>query len=170
MNLFYKKTSDNKGFTLIEIIAVLIILGIMAAVAVSRMGSNQSDLIPQVDIIKSHLRFAQLKALADDINDDGTAVSWRIVFTTNYYTLYKNNTAAAINLLGEDGNRHTFQNGVTFTTATPTATIAFDRWGSPVDSTDATLPPLAVDATVTLSQGGTTSTINIAKNTGYITP
>ncbi|MCX5831476.1 MAG: prepilin-type N-terminal cleavage/methylation domain-containing protein [Deltaproteobacteria bacterium] len=153
MNLFDKKTSDNKGFTLIEIIAVLIILGIMAAVAVSRMGSNSSDLIPQTDILKTHLRFAQLKALSDD-----TSTSWGIVFTTNSsYTLTNivpTGTAATINLPSEDSPTHTFASGVTCTTTT----VAFDSWGSPGTT----------NVTITLTQGGASKSFRVYANTGYI--
>jgi prepilin-type N-terminal cleavage/methylation domain-containing protein len=159
MNLFYKKTSDNKGFTLIEIIAVLIILGIMAAVAVSRMGSNDSDLIPQADIIKSHLRFAQLKALSDD-----TSASWGIAFPgilgSNSYTLKNGTSNAAINLPGEDGISHTFPTGSGITVLSSPLTVNFDSWGSPVGGGA---------ATVSLYQGGVLkTTINIDANTGYI--
>jgi MSHA pilin protein MshC len=152
MNLFYKKTFDNKGFTLIEIIAVLIILGIMLAVAVSRMRANDSDLIPQADIVKSHLRFAQLKALADDSTSTTT---WGIVFSSTSYTLYNNTTAASISLPGENGNSHSFPSGV----VSSTPTVAFDSWGNP-----------GATISVILTQGGASTTINIANTTGYITP
>lgn len=163
MNLFYKKTSDNKGFTLIEIIAVLIILGIMAAVAVSRMGANQSDLIPQVNMVKSHLRFAQLKALADDSTSTTT---WGIDFksgTPGYYTLQNNGGNAPINLLGHNSYRYYFtKDGSSTSEATGVtvsdATVTFDAWGSPTGS-----------STVQLSQAGATPiTITITPNTGYI--
>ena len=167
MNLFYKKTSDNKGFTIVEIIAVLIILGIMAAVAVSRMGANASDLIPQTDIVKTHLRFAQLKALADDVQADGvTASTWGITFTSGTpasYTLQNNGGTASINLPGEDGKIHTFPTGVAVTTTS----VTFDSWGIPVVSSG-NLTPLTVDASIALSQGGVPSTINVTINTGYI--
>jgi MSHA pilin protein MshC len=170
MNLFHKKTSDNKGFTLIEVIAVLIILGIMVAVAVSRMGSNDSDLIPQTDIVKTHLRFAQLKALADDVYDSGGGVmvasTWGITFTSGTpasFTLQNNGGTASINLPGEDGKIHTFPTGVT---VAPT-TVTFDSWGRPVVSA-VDLTPLTVNASIALSQGGVSSTINVTINTGYI--
>lgn len=179
MNLFYKKTSDNKGFTLVEIIAVLIILGIMAAVAVSRVGSNQSDLIPQRDILKSHLRFAQLKALADDVQEaDGvTPSSWGLYFEGTKYTLYNNGALATTsNLPGEDGKVHTFPPGVTVTTDAAGGFVYFNRWGSPVSSAGAgstlVLTLLTANTTITLSQGGVNDNqpITITPNTGYITP
>jgi MSHA pilin protein MshC len=155
MSLFHKKTSDNKGFTLIEVIAVLIILGILVAIAVSRVGSNQNDLIPQADTVKSHLRFAQLKALADESTWNST---WGIAFTGDSYTLQNNGAAASINLPGENGNSHTFPFGVTITNP---STVTFDSWGSPVGGAKI----------VTLSQSGSTPIdINVSANTGYITP
>jgi prepilin-type N-terminal cleavage/methylation domain-containing protein len=154
MIMFHKKTSDNKGFTLIEVIAVLIILGILAAIAVSRVSSNQGDLIAQADIVKTHLRFAQLKALADD-----TSASWGIDFTAGTsYTLEKNEGAPGINLPGEDGTSHSFPIGSGITVSSNPSPVKFDSWGSP-----------GVASTVTLSLNGVPATIiNIANNTGYI--
>lgn len=155
MNLFKKKRFGSRGFTLIEVIAVLIILGILVAVAVTRVGSDSYDLIPQADMIKTHLRFAQLKALSDD-----TSTSWGIFFSGSTYTLYNNGAPATTsNLPGEDGKIHTFpaNSGIT-ASSTPTP-INFDSWGSPVGGA----------ATVSLYQGGVLkATINITNNTGYI--
>jgi prepilin-type N-terminal cleavage/methylation domain-containing protein len=155
MSTLDMKTPDNKGFTLIEVIAVLIILGIIAAVAVSRVSSNQSDLIPQTDIVKSHLRFAQLKALADDVQVDGvTASTWGIVFSETYYTLYNNNNPATTSTLpgASDGAIHTFPSGVTVVAAP----VTFNSWGNP----GATIK-------ITLTQNGNKD-FWVYNNTGYI--
>ncbi len=149
MKLFQKKATDNKGFTLIEVIAVLIILGIVAAVAVSRVMSNQNDLIAQTDVVKTHLRFAQLKALADD-----TATSWGISFSGASYTLTKDGNPATIKLPGEDSGSHNFPTGVTVANAT----VAFDSWGSPGTA----------NVTVILTQSGVSKNITIYNYTGYI--
>ena len=157
MSLLDKKTVGNEGFTLIEVIAVLIILGIIVAVAASRMGANQNDLIPQADIVKSHLRFAQLKALADDSSSTST---WGIAFSGTFYTLQNNlATATTATLPGaSDGTRNTLPSGVTVVASV--SPVTFDSWGSPAGGAQ----------TVTLSQGGGSITINIANITGYITP
>jgi MSHA pilin protein MshC len=152
MSLFHKKTSDNKGFTLIEVIAVLIILGILVAIAVSRVGSNQNDLIPQADTVKSHLRFAQLKALADESTWNST---WGIAFTGDSYTLQNNGGTASINLPGENGKIHTFPSGSGITVTS--TTVTFDSWGSP-----------ATDIDITVTQGGASKRFRVHANTGYI--
>jgi prepilin-type N-terminal cleavage/methylation domain-containing protein len=163
MNLFHKKASDNKGFTLIEVIAVLIILGIIAAVAVSRGMSTQNDLIPQADIVKSHLRFAQLKALQDD------TAPWGINFGgSSPYTLYRNYAEAAINLPGESNRSHSVPAGSGITITGSPVMINFDRWGNPIGSSGNSLTNATV--TLSLSQGGVTPiVISIAADTGYIT-
>lgn len=148
------RLKNSSGFTLIEVIAVLIILAIITAVAVSRGMSTQNDLIQQVDIVKTHLRFAQLKALNDDVN------TWSITFTTGSYSLSctvgTNSTCPSSSLPSESSSSHSFPSGVTATSAT----VTFDRWGSPGGSA----------ASINLTQGSQTITITVAANTGYITP
>jgi len=150
------RLKNNGGFTLIEVIAVLIILIIITALAITRGMSTQNDLIPQVDTVKTHLRFAQMKALNDDVN------TWSMAFTSNSYALSctgSNCPSSTIRLPSESSNTHTFPSDVT---ANPAITITFDSWGSP--------SPGGSNAVVNLTQGSQTIAITVGANTGYITP
>ena len=151
------RLKNNGGFTLIEVIAVLVIIAIIVAVAVTRGMSIQNDLIPQADIVKTHLRFAQMKALNDDLN------TWSMAFTTGSYSLNctagTNSTcpSSTIRLPSESSNTHNFPSDVT---VSPVITITFDSWGSPVGS----------NTVVNLIHGSQTIAITVGANTGYITP
>ncbi len=148
---FYKIKICEQGFTLIEVIAILIIIGITMAVVMNRVISTQSELISELDTVKSHLRYVQLKALN---SDTGT---WGISFSANSYTLQYNGAAATINLPSDDSNTHTYSSGVTMTGS---QTVTYNSWGSPGIS----------NISLTLSQGGATSTITIYAGTGFISP
>jgi len=79
------KEIDQHGFTLIEIIAVLLIVGILAAFIISVvMDTSSTDRIAQVSVIKNHIRYAQASAMKQGniwgIKCDGTDY-W--MFVTN---------------------------------------------------------------------------------------
>lgn len=143
---------------MIEVVAILVVIGVITAVAVSRSISTQHDLVSEADIVKTHLRFAQLKALQDDTKL--SPLNWGIVFAGSSYTLYYNGAPANINLPGEVSNTHTFTTSPVAITVTNPSSINFDSWGSPG----------AVDVSLTLSDGTASKTIIVTNNTGYILP
>lgn len=141
---------NQQGFTMIEVVMVLIVLAIVSTVIAYRPTTVSNDLIVQTEILKSHLRYAQIRAMND-------TVPWGIrIPNANSYILYKNNATASDILPGETAQTHTLPTVVTITSGV--STYNFDDWGSPGAST----------LTITLSQGATTSSITITKNTGYI--
>lgn len=135
---------------MVETVAILVILGILASVAVSRGVTTQQNLLSETDTFKTHLRFAQLKALHDTAH-------WGITLTGSAYTLYRNPALASpINLPGENSTTHTFQGGV----SGPNVTVDFDSWGSPG----------AVDIALSFNDGTNFKTITVTNNTGYMLP
>jgi type II secretory pathway pseudopilin PulG len=78
------KTQKHAGFTLIELVAMLLVMGIIAVVVVSRWTLSDTEQIGQIAVIKSHLRHAQSKAMSSSSN-------WYIHFETSpaQYTLYQ---------------------------------------------------------------------------------
>ncbi len=152
-----KARSRAAGFTIIEVIAVLIVLGIITAVAVSRLTSAATyTLTAETDILKNHLRFAQIRAMNDE-------VVWGIHFpTATSYVLQKNRAPAPISLPNDSSNTHSFPGG-SYNTESPQVT--FNNWGIPVDHNGLAL---TANITITLNQGGASQTVTVTKNTGFI--
>ena len=140
---------QDSGFTLIEVIAVLALISILGAIAVNRFSANPAALVGETAILKNHLRFAQMKAMNDN-------VSWGIDFASGSYSLLENGAAASVNLPGEGLTSHTFSGGVTVSSSV--VPVNFDSWGSPGGSNIA----------ITVTDGANARSITITANTGFI--
>jgi prepilin-type N-terminal cleavage/methylation domain-containing protein len=136
----------NNGFTLMEAVVALVLVSILIAVAAPRFAGARLGLDTEADILRSHLRYAQSMAMANNVP------VWTVNIGANSYSLLKNGTTTS--LPGETANIHTFSGGVT---ATP-LTLTIDSLGSPG----------ATDQSITLTGAGRTIVITILGNTGFI--
>jgi MSHA pilin protein MshC len=146
-----------KGFTLIEIIATLLMLMIIAAVAISRVsGTDEAKLQAEVDTLKGHLRYAQYLAM-----NDVSPVRWGIQISGQSYTLIKNSTGdgaaftSPYSLPGESSATHS----MTPLSAT-VINVLFDEWGAPYNAAT----KMAANTTISVS----TQSITITPETGFI--
>lgn len=135
----------DKGFTLIEVIAILLLMGILSAIAVTRSSNfgADTDVRAATEVVKNHLRYAQTKAMNSN-------VSWGLNFSGSTYTLRDANNVSA-SLPGD------LPQGMAFA-STVNPLMFENRWGSPGNTT----------ITVTVSKGGSSQTITVTKNTGFI--
>lgn len=138
----------RSGFTLIEVIAVLVIAAILAAVLITRgLSTADVNLQAEVDTLKSHLRYAQYLAM-NDIPPN----RWGIEVGDSAYELVKYEGGIKqvhiLKLPNESSATHSFS--PIMATAW---TVLFDEWGSPT-------------ITGVLNIGG--QSITITPNTGFI--
>ncbi|MGD2272706.1 MAG: prepilin-type N-terminal cleavage/methylation domain-containing protein [Desulfobacterales bacterium] len=156
---------NASGFTIIEIITVLIVMGIITAFVIGRAGSNRTDLVVQAEVLKAHLRFAQTQAVNSTLNfgiesDAGGNNYWLFKYDTSKVPpvvkiKLPNQSADQVNLSGS---------GLSITAS---AIVCFDDRGVPyTDHTASTIQ--AADRSITISDGSTSITTTITKNTGFI--
>ncbi len=171
--------SNRKGFTLLEVVAVLIIIGIITAVALTRLIGNQNNIITATDVLTSHLRLAQARAMNTSADNISTFSVWGVCFSspTQYYLFYCPNASACVPaanqvaFLGASIIMNLAPYGVQVTTS-GTGILAFDCFGTPYDAV-ASIPTQNSRTsvlTITLTDNnGNTKTINITPQTGMIT-
>jgi prepilin-type N-terminal cleavage/methylation domain-containing protein len=76
-------TRNNHGFTLIEIVVVLVLISIIAAATFTRsITSHQINLVGEADKIRNHIRYAQSMAMKQN-------AMWGIGCSSNQYWLFK---------------------------------------------------------------------------------
>lgn len=153
----------NNGFTLVEVIVVIMFIAIFATLAVSRQPYTDVTLKARVEVLKSHLRYTQMRAMSSDRG-------WGLEYDGDPpgYWLFRQGDTNRITLPGETQNSvDLLSSGVTITQGD--FRLIFDRWGRP-DTAASTLTFNAGtrSAVLTLSKAGDSETITISQNTGFI--
>lgn len=168
------KDRGRMGFTLIEIMIVMVILGIAAAVAVPMMSSAASMQIRAAsNMVAADLEYAKSMAISrgqrywvvfDQANekyeiqeDDGSAITHPITRKPEYVVDF-----------ASDGrlDRVDIEN----VTLDPTGyKIGFDYLGSPYSRGSGFSSPNLNAGTITLKAGGITKTVTVEPVTGFIT-
>ena len=154
----------ESGFTIIEIIAMLVVLSVVSAYAVGRDVFKGTSLPVRSELLKTHLRYAQSRALTSNF-------FWGIqtdIGGTAYWMFKYDGTLTRIRLPDEQADTVDLSgDGVTISPGTYT----FDARGIPFKTTAADTPPgavMAADTAITVTKGSGSATITITKNTGFI--
>ena len=154
---------QSHGFTMIEIVVVLVVLFIVSAVVISRYTkADSSELMAETYGLNANLRYAQIKAMSDTLQPNSNT-RWEFEITNaTSYALYRrgdDGVRVSVNLPSEapPSLAHALSAGVTLTSGVGLV-ITFDDWGSPGSS----------NISIALTQGTQSSTVSITKNTGFI--
>jgi prepilin-type N-terminal cleavage/methylation domain-containing protein len=145
-----KKLGCVGGFTLVELIVVMLLLTLMALITFRGPVRSSAPLVSEENLLRSQLRYAQSLALADN------TVSWGISISSGGYTLQKNGGTASLALPGQASATYALRSGVHVTHGS--GVVGFDEFGSPEDG--------AV-MSITLSDGVRTRTITLSAETGH---
>lgn len=144
------------GFTLIEILSVLALLGILAAVALFSQNRSSAPVAAEAAQLAAHLRYTQTRALAD-------IAPWRLEFPNSSSYRISRPDGTPVRLPGDTQTVRSFPAGITLV-ASPTE-VRFDSWGRPVTAAEAVI---GTDITLTLTDGETQIAIPISAGTGLI--
>jgi hypothetical protein len=134
---------------LIEAVAVLVIIGVLAAVVVARTGSTGAGLVVEQDILKAHLRYAQGLAMANN-----TAV-WSVQVNAGGYTLRRDGAVSPIAWPDAASATRNFAGGVSVIQGA--GEIVFDALGAP-----------AMTHVIRLGDGDAERTVTVTGFTGLI--
>ena len=144
---------QQSGFTLIELVTVLILLGILAGTLYSRGTPSTATLNAQADQLARTLRHTQSLSLAQ-----GRSLTLDVQSATNYII---SDGGATITDPQGVVQTYTLVNGVTLAGGD----LDFDSLGRPIDATDNLI---TAARTWTLSVDSSTASVRVEPLTGFV--
>jgi MSHA pilin protein MshC len=159
------------GFTLIELVLVILLIGIISAVAFIKWPALSLNLKAQTEQLANDLRYTQALSMTQNQR-------YCLKISSNTYQIIASSTSGIVKLAA--GNTTTtLSSGISFGTLVPAGTVLyiFDGKGVPYTSTSTTCTTANVNAataltstgSIPLNGGGQTQTVNITPETGRIT-
>lgn len=126
---------NSRGFTLVEIITVLVIIGIITAVVVARSSNNRQEVAAAAlaDQLLGHIRYAQAQAM-------NTNTVWGVEMTTHSYRVFSwegGKHYVSMNAQDQDAD---FRIKVPAPINLHQTVISFDDLGRPYNNDSATGP------------------------------
>ena len=148
---------NNSGFTIIELLTVIALLGILAGIAIVSMGDPQGfQSMAEAEALKANLRFTQSKAMSDLPGN-----VWSLNITAANYTIERNGGAPnpVVNLPGSYSGTYTLPSGVSVTGGT--GLVRFNFRGQPIAANGSLMAPLPITVYGALP-------ITVTQDTGFI--
>ena len=157
------RLGNRRGFTLIEIIAVLIILLIISAVVLSKGFDRSIDVYAAASVLKNHIRFAQASAMK--FNEP-----WSVNATGANFAVRKNDTDLSKTPVILPGEGEASVNLSVKYKVNMTMTLYFDGKGRPYAHPFTATSDLTVLLPVSVTATGASSSVDIiiTPDTGFI--
>lgn len=152
-------TPSEQGFTLVELVTVLLLTAILAVVAMDQWPDAGINLAAQADQLQSDIRYTQSLAM-------NRGQRYRINLATDHYWISDASDTVTVTLPASGATSVTLANGITLSSAY--SFLVFDGNGAPYTTADTPGTPLAADAVITLSGGGASLTLHISPETGRV--
>lgn len=150
-----------RGFTMIEVIVTVVLLGVISAVIYASQGLLDTDLASRAGLLRNQIRYAQLRAMK------GGAVYGLRCLGTDYWLFVTEPTSAAnrVPLPGEEDTAvRLAATGVTLTEFT----LYFDAVGQPYTN-DLGTPVSAANAlNIQMAKGSSSVTLSVTPETGFV--
>ncbi len=146
---------SQRGFTLIELVMVTVIIGILLAVAAPRLSQTSTSVHAQAAQVARDIRHVQMLAMSQ-----GRTLTFQSS-ATGYRCLDSGGTT-----IRDPATQQLFTYTLRNNVALNTASVRFDSLGRPVNSSGALLAA-AVDFSV--AGGGQNSALSVSPVTGFVT-
>ncbi len=163
-----------RGFTLIELVMVMIIIGIMAIYVAPKLNISAFKVVEKSEEVIEAVRYAQVLAMehsgTNDSDSDGQRDYYGIRFDANGYTVavMDSNSTHLSDVPNLGGTQSTYQqswgSGEVSLTASQSP-IFFSSRGEPLDSSGT---PLTAAVTLTLTIHSESQTMTLHHQTGFI--
>ena len=149
--------SRQAGFTLVELVTVMLLIGVLSAVAIARYNPDRFEVHAAAKELVAAIRYAQEMSMSHT-----GANNYQVSVTAGGYQVTQSGVAIPHPVTGAAGYASSWS-GVGLS---PTGTISFNGYGEP--SLSGGLAWGGNQESIVLTAGGDTSAVSIQRLTGYV--